>query len=100
MDPGVETALIGLATAVVGVGGTVYVAVLGFRNNKEALKNAREGNEETLKATRAGQLADRYTRAIDQLGSATVDVTIGGIYALERIARDSRMTTTTPSWKS
>lgn len=36
-----------------------------------------------------GQVTDRYTKAIDQLGSDKLDVCIGGIYALERIARDS-----------
>jgi len=34
-------------------------------------------------------VADRYTKAIEQLGSDKFDVRIGGIYALERIARDS-----------
>jgi hypothetical protein len=34
-------------------------------------------------------VTDRYTRAIEQLGSDKLDVRIGGIYALERIARDS-----------
>ena len=37
-----------------------------------------------------GQVTDRYTKAIDQLGpDKGLDVRIGGIYALERIARDS-----------
>jgi uncharacterized protein YjbI with pentapeptide repeats len=93
MDPAVESALISAAATIVGVGGTVIVAFLGFKStraaNDAALAAAREATKETLDATRAGQLADRYTRAIDQLGSSTVDVTIGGIYALERIARDS-----------
>jgi hypothetical protein len=39
--------------------------------------------------SRESQVTDRYTKAIQQLGSNTIDVTIGGIYALERIARDS-----------
>jgi hypothetical protein len=40
--------------------------------------------------TRQGQMTDRYTRAIEQLGSGKeIDVRIGGIYALERIAHDS-----------
>jgi hypothetical protein len=39
--------------------------------------------------SREGQVTDRYTKAIEQLGSNTIDVTIGGIYALERVARDS-----------
>ena len=39
---------------------------------------------------RQGQVTDRYTKAIEQLGSSKeLDVRIGGIYALERIARDS-----------
>jgi hypothetical protein len=39
--------------------------------------------------SRQGQVTDRFTKAVDQLGSKEFDVTIGGIYALERIARDS-----------
>ena len=38
---------------------------------------------------RHGQVTDRYTRAIEQLGSGKLDVCIGGIYALERVAHDS-----------
>jgi uncharacterized protein YjbI with pentapeptide repeats len=40
--------------------------------------------------SREGQVTDRYTNAIGQLGSDKLDVRIGGIYALERIARDSK----------
>ena len=43
----------------------------------------------TLDVTEQGQVTDRYTKAIEQLGSDKLDVRIGGIYALERIARDS-----------
>jgi hypothetical protein len=39
--------------------------------------------------SREGQVTDRYTKAIEQLGSEKLDVRIGGIYALERVARDS-----------
>ena len=39
--------------------------------------------------SREGQVTDRYTKAIEQLGSDKSDVRIGGIFALERIARDS-----------
>ena len=40
--------------------------------------------------TEQGQVTDRYTKAIEQLGSDKLDVRVGGIYALERIARDSK----------
>lgn len=36
-----------------------------------------------------GQVTERFTRAIDQLGSDKVAVRIGAIYGLERIAKDS-----------
>ena len=39
--------------------------------------------------SREGQVTDRYTKAITQLGSKKLDARIGGIYALERVARDS-----------
>jgi Pentapeptide repeats (8 copies) len=39
--------------------------------------------------SREGQVTDRYTKAIEQLGSDRPDVRTGGIYALERVARDS-----------
>src|SRR5215471_13288043 len=42
-----------------------------------------------LRITREGQITERFTRAIDQLGHDHLDVRLGGIYALERIARDS-----------
>jgi Pentapeptide repeats (9 copies) len=43
-----------------------------------------------LRSTREGQITDRYTKAIDQLGTGKdLAVKVGGVYALERIARDS-----------
>jgi uncharacterized protein YjbI with pentapeptide repeats len=44
-----------------------------------------------LKLNREGQITERFTKAIEQLGhgNTQLDVTLGGIHALERIARDS-----------
>lgn len=42
-----------------------------------------------LTVAREGQITERFTRAIDQLGSDRLEIRLGGIYALERIARDS-----------
>jgi uncharacterized protein YjbI with pentapeptide repeats len=50
-------------------------------------------NTRTLELNREGQITERFTRAIDQLGqqgAEKLDVRLGGIYALERIARTSR----------
>jgi hypothetical protein len=46
-------------------------------------------NEEELRASRDGQITERYSRAIEHLGSESRDVRIGGVYALERVARNS-----------
>lgn len=45
--------------------------------------------EESQKIARDGQLTERFTRAIQQLGDSSVTIRLGGIYALERIAQDS-----------
>jgi uncharacterized protein YjbI with pentapeptide repeats len=49
----------------------------------------------TLQVNREGQITERFTRAIDQLGKTNeegeklFEIRLGGIYALERIARES-----------
>jgi hypothetical protein len=49
----------------------------------------------TVQVNREGQITERFTRAIDQLGETDdkgrkkLEIRLGGIYALERIARDS-----------
>jgi uncharacterized protein YjbI with pentapeptide repeats len=48
-----------------------------------------EAERRTLELTEQGQVTDRYTKAIEQLGSDKLGVRIGGIYALQRIASDS-----------
>jgi len=87
---------LGLLTA--GVAGAVgiYFTWRGQRQAREAQEeNQRttqaqlENAQEELQLTRQGQITERFTRAIDQLGNASLDVRLGGIYALERIARES-----------
>jgi hypothetical protein len=53
------------------------------------LKTTQIGRAETLRLTNEGQITDRFTKAIDQLGSPKLELRLGEIYALERIARDS-----------
>jgi uncharacterized protein YjbI with pentapeptide repeats len=43
----------------------------------------------SLQVNREGQITERFTRAIDQLGHESAEVRIGGIYALAAIAFDS-----------
>ena len=89
MDPTVAGALI-------GAGGAAVVAVAGFwanaRNTRlttEVSRRAVEAAQRTVELTEQGRVTGRYAKAIEQLASGQLDVRIGGIYALERIARDS-----------
>mgnify|MGYP001615131551 CR=1 FL=1 len=43
-----------------------------------------------IEVSREDQITERFSRAIEHLGSDKLDVRLGGIYALERIARDSK----------
>jgi hypothetical protein len=46
-------------------------------------------NRRTYRLQQQGQLADRYTKAIEQVGSDKSNVRIGGIYALEQTVHDN-----------
>jgi len=59
------------------------------QTNQATIDAARADVQATLQTTRDGQIADLYSKAIEQIGSDKIDVRIGGIYALERIAGDS-----------
>ena len=65
--------------------GTGLLAFLAFFYTARNFTLARQGHE----LSEQGQVTDRYTKAIDQLGSEKADVRIGGTYALERIMSDS-----------
>ena len=45
--------------------------------------------EENVRVAEEGQITERFTRAIEQLGHEEMAIRLGGIYALERIAKDS-----------
>lgn len=42
-----------------------------------------------LTNAREGQITERFTRAVEQLGNEKIEIRLGGIYALERIANES-----------
>lgn len=42
-----------------------------------------------IKATEDKQITERFSKAVEQLGSGKIEVRLGGIYSLERIAIDS-----------
>ncbi|MEO3788543.1 pentapeptide repeat-containing protein [Actinocorallia sp. B10E7] len=67
-----------LGAGVAATVGTLLVTALTLRSGQDQL---------TL--TREGQVTDRYTKAVEQLGSDKREVRTAAVYALERIAKDS-----------
>ncbi|MGH7493181.1 MAG: hypothetical protein ACREOO_12405 [bacterium] len=45
--------------------------------------------EKEIQITHEGQITVRFSKAVEQLGSENPAICLGGVYALERIARDS-----------
>jgi hypothetical protein len=76
-----------LLAGLVGLGGLYFT----WRN----LNQTRQTTQRTLELTERGQITERFTRAIAQLGATDdegkkrMEIRLGGIYALERIAWDS-----------
>jgi Uncharacterized low-complexity proteins len=74
------TQILGGAAVAIGI----YFAWKNFITAQENLKTAQEG-----------QITERFTRAVDQLGAVdkdgnpAIEIRLGGIYALERIANES-----------
>jgi hypothetical protein len=71
------------ATVVQALGGLVVLVGIYFTWRRVA------ATEQQVVIAGEGQITERFTRAIEQLGSEKLEVKLGGIYALERIARDS-----------
>jgi uncharacterized protein YjbI with pentapeptide repeats len=59
-----------------------------FNTSQEKTQQQLEQNGTQLSIARTGQLADRFSRAMEQLGNSSPDVRIGGIYALEGLLVD------------
>ncbi len=47
--------------------------------------------QKNLQVVQRGQITERFTRAIDQLGSKKIEIRLGRIYALERISIESNL---------
>jgi hypothetical protein len=81
--------------AVVGLVGVLIGQVLQQRRHSQTLQETQCRHSEDLRQAEQGQITERFTRAIEQLGETNsngepkLELRLGGIYALERIAKDS-----------
>jgi hypothetical protein len=78
----IRASLLQASSGIVLVAGVVFTFL--------QLVSAQETTHRQLELTLAGQTADRFTRAVDQLDAdKAVDVQLGGIYSLGRIADET-----------
>ena len=83
--------LVAITVAAIGAVATFIVGYLNFRGQRRAQKWQESQGNQQLELALSSQMTDRFTKAIDQLGSPNKAVRIGGVFALERIAQDSLM---------
>jgi hypothetical protein len=85
---------VGGATLIVGL----LITLRGQNENQKTTLGQLRTAHEQLDLTQQGQITDRFTKAIDQLGmtddkdppdNKVEEVRLGGIYALEQIAEDA-----------
>jgi uncharacterized protein YjbI with pentapeptide repeats len=55
------------------------------------LQETRRHQQQDEALTREGQVTERFTQAVEQLGGDKLELRLGGIYALERLAKDSNV---------
>src|SRR5438105_7612227 len=67
----------------------LVVIILGALAGALALYLLRSSGRERREENRERVLIERFMRAVDQLGHPALDVRLGGIYSLERLARES-----------
>ncbi|MFB6561973.1 pentapeptide repeat-containing protein [Streptomyces sp. NPDC056400] len=88
LQPADGVIITGVRTGLVALG-AAFVAGLGLFYTHGTLRHTRERDREQADLTREGQVTDRYIEAIKLLAEKDSMRRLGGIYALERIMKDS-----------
>lgn len=72
------------------IGGIVLLGGLIFTYNTYRIQTEQTRLQvKQQEINQEGQFTDRFTKAVDQLGDEKLEIRLGGLYALERIAKDS-----------
>ncbi|MFJ8637235.1 pentapeptide repeat-containing protein [Streptomyces sp. NPDC093568] len=85
---GFRTMLVALGAGAVAALGLHYTHK-SHKQTEALFAHTREKDREQAELTREGQVTERYVEAIKLLASGHLTERLGGIYALERIMRDS-----------
>jgi hypothetical protein len=77
-----------LINPILGGLGALFLIYIAIRQARTAIEVARTGNRQAEIAGRR-HVTETFGKAVEQLGSEKIEVRIGGIYTLERLAREA-----------
>ncbi|MCH9000692.1 MAG: hypothetical protein IID48_20845, partial [Proteobacteria bacterium] len=77
-----------LAAGAIGLGFGIWRAYTAYRQTQASQRQAEAANEQARIAEQ-GHITDRFSTAVEHLGSEQLPVRLGGIYALWRLIEDS-----------
>src|SRR6476620_4682083 len=82
------TAIAALLTSLVAIAGLIFT-VIQTNNQLDSTNTQLRINNAQLRINEEGQITDRFNAAITNLGSSSIAIRMGGIYALQSIMQDS-----------
>jgi hypothetical protein len=89
-SPSPIASIAAVTIACLGAAATTAIGIMNYNSQKRSLKLQETTRKEELSLLRSAQETDRFQRAIEQLGNQSPHIRMGGIFALERMARDLR----------
>jgi hypothetical protein len=72
--------------------GAAFAASMTYRQvqaTREQIRETATASRNQLQLSERGQVTDRYTKAVEQLGHEKAPVRLGALYSLERLAQDN-----------
>jgi hypothetical protein len=80
---------LGAVLVLTGAGIGASVTLRQVRATRDQIRETATANRNQLKLSEQGQVTDRYTRAVEQLGHEKAPVRLGALYSLEHLAQDN-----------
>ncbi len=66
-----------------------YRRIKASEDQVEVSREQVKGLQDQVRVMEDGQITERFSRAVEQLGNESTEIQLGGIYALERISQES-----------
>jgi hypothetical protein len=80
---------LGAVLVLTGAGIGASVTLRQVRATRDQIRETATASRNQLKLSEQGQVTDRYTRAVEQLGHEKAPVRLGALYSLEHLAQDN-----------